>query len=65
MKKISKSAYNLPVFFINSSFSLNFMKLQILNYLFRRSNHEYANSAESINVLSRKFKAKNFKLTRR
>ena len=33
MKKISKSAYNLPVFFINSSFSLNFMKLQILNYL--------------------------------
>ena len=37
MKEISKSAYNLPVFFINSSFSLNFMKLQILNYLFRRS----------------------------
>ena len=29
MKKISKSAYNLPVFFINSSFSLDFMKLQI------------------------------------
>ena len=29
MKKISKSAYNLPVFFINSSFSLNFMKLQV------------------------------------